>query len=446
MSVPLKILIVDDEINIRKTLALGLETEGHQVTAVPSSKDALQENLSNKFDMCFLDMRLGLESGLDLLPLLLEASPWLKIVVITAHGSIDNAVKAMRVGAFDYIEKPFTTSEIFATTRKVQTIVSLEDRIRELEGQLAKGSPDLSIHSKSPGMQKTIDLARSVAKTEATVLITGENGTGKSLLAKSIHSWSMRSKKAFAVVSCPSLSAELLESELFGHAKGAFTGAVRANPGRIASCEGGTLFLDEIGDMPLALQAKLLRFLQEREYEQVGDSTTRRADVRIIAATNVKLKEAVTSGRFREDLFYRLNVIQIPMLSLKDRREDIKELAETSLMAVKRDRKLLGFTEEALAKLSSYDWPGNIRELKNVVERAAILCRHETIEAKDLSIDEVAVLSQGKTANEKFPTLENLEETHIRKVLAVTRSMDQAAQTLGIDTVTLWRKRKKYGL
>lgn len=446
MSVPLKILIVDDEINIRKTLALGLETEGHQVTAVPNSKDAIQENASNKFDMCFLDMRLGLESGLDLLPLLLESSPWLKIVVITAHGSIDNAVQAMRIGAFDYIQKPFTSSEIFASTRKVETIVALEHRIQDLEGQLARGSAEFSIHSKSALMQKTIDLARSVAKTEATVLISGENGTGKSLLAKSIHAWSMRSKKPFAVVSCPSLSAELLESELFGHAKGAFTGAIRANPGRIAACEGGTLFLDEIGDMPLALQSKLLRFLQEREYEQVGDNTTRRADVRIVTATNVKLKQAVAEGRFREDLFYRLNVIQIAMPSLRERREDIQELAETALLAVKRDRKLLGFTNGAIERLASYDWPGNIRELKNIVERAAILSRHDMIDAKDLSIDEASSSRKSKVTNEKLSTLEDLEEAHIRKVLAVTRSMDQAAQTLGIDTVTLWRKRKKYRL
>ncbi|MBC7659781.1 MAG: sigma-54-dependent Fis family transcriptional regulator [Chitinophagaceae bacterium] len=446
MVASLNILIIDDELNIRRTLALALEAEGYTVKAVSNVQDAERENNVFKFDMCFLDMRLGTDNGIDLLPKLLEKSPWLKVVVITAYASINNAVEAMRRGAFDYIQKPFTSAQIYAVAQKVVTILSLERKVQDLEAELAKNNPEMEVQSCSLIMQKLISVARSVAPTDATVLITGENGTGKSVLAKAIHMWSLRKKKPFAVVSCPSLSGELLESELFGHNKGAFTGAIRNNPGRIEACEGGTLFLDEIGDLPMPLQAKLLRFLQDREYEHVGDNTTRRADVRVVAATNVKLKDAVKEGRFREDLFYRLNVIELGMPSLRERSEDIELLAEKCLIELRRDKRISGFSEGAMNLLRTYKWPGNIRELRNIIERAVILCRTEIVETSDLNIeDTTAALSKTKETV-KFETLEKIEEQQIRKVLAASRSMDQAAQYLGIDTVTLWRKRKRYGL
>ncbi len=446
MSIRLKILIVDDEINIRKTLAIALEAEKHSVTAVSNIKDALSENSASKFDMCFLDMRLGISSGLDLLPKLLEASPWLKVVIITAHGTIDNAVEAMRLGAFDYVEKPFSASEIFGATRKVETVLILEEKIRELELEIANGKPEMEIRSHSLIMRKVMDIARSAAPTDATVLISGENGTGKTMIAKAIHNWSPRGKKPFVVVSCPSLSAELLESELFGHSKGAFTGAFKSNPGRIEACEGGTLFLDEIGDMPLSLQSKLLRFLQERQYERVGDNTTRKADVRVVAATHVKLKEAVKAGRFREDLYYRLNVIEIVMPALRNRIEDIEPLADRFLASLRHDKKINGFSKTAMDKMKSYDWPGNIRELRNIIERAIIICHGDMIEGKDLSMDEPKSDFANTFDQNQMGTLEQIEEQHIRRVLASTRSMDQAAQVLGIDSTTLWRKRKRYAL
>jgi NtrC-family two-component system response regulator AlgB len=300
----LSILIVDDELSIRKTLGICLESEGHKVHAVANPKDAFNETAKVHFDMVFLDIRLGNENGIDLLPKLLEGCPWAKIIMITAHATIDSVVEAMRRGAFDYIAKPFTVPQVLSAVRKVTEIKSLEHQIQNLKYQIESGTEEPLYASHSPIMKRVMELAKAVAPSEATVLITGESGTGKGVVAKAIHQWSPRSTSHFATVSCPALSPHILESELFGHAKGAFTGATRQNQGRIAGCEGGTLFLDEIGDLPLLLQPKLLRFIQDREYESVGDHTTRHANVRVIAATNIDLMKAVHEGRFREDLFY----------------------------------------------------------------------------------------------------------------------------------------------
>ncbi|MRR14467.1 sigma-54-dependent Fis family transcriptional regulator, partial [archaeon] len=267
----LNILIVDDELNIRKTLALCLETEGYRVSAVSNFQDAISETTRRFFDMAFVDLRLGTDNGLDLIPVLLSGSPWLKIVVITAYASIDTAVEAMKRGASDYIPKPFTPAQVKLSVQKVAEVRALEQRIDALQADLRRMNIEVDLSSSNPIMQRTIELARQIAKAESIVLITGENGTGKSVLARAIHTWSNRADRPFAEISCPSLSAELLESELFGHVKGAFTGALRYNPGRVAMCEGGTLFLDEIGDLPLSMQSTILRFIQEREYARLGD-------------------------------------------------------------------------------------------------------------------------------------------------------------------------------
>lgn len=440
----LTILIVDDEPNIRKTLAICLETDGHKVTAVSNQKDALNEAEHIRFDMAFLDIRLGTDNGINLLQKILEKSPWIKVVMITAHASVDSAVEAMRRGAFDYLPKPFSAAQVLAAVKKVDEIRRLEKQIKSLQDQLKTGGNLTELKSHSVAMQRTLDLAKDVAASEATVLITGESGTGKGVLARAIHEWSPRAMNPFGTISCPALSPELLESELFGHAKGAFTGAARQNPGRIAGCNQGTIFLDEIGDLPLPLQPKLLRFIQDREFEAVGENITKRADVRIIAATNINLREAVKSGRFREDLYYRLNVIQIDMPSLRDRPEDIPLLAGRFLAEFTRNKPIIGFSDTALHALSNYPWPGNVRELRNVIERAAILCHDPTIEPKHFTLIGEPKPEQDRPA--QLCTLEELEEAHIRRVLAASRSMDEASRTLGIDTVTLWRRRKKYGL
>ncbi|MGN6370477.1 MAG: sigma-54-dependent transcriptional regulator [Phycisphaerae bacterium] len=443
----LNILVVDDEINIRKTLAFCLEGLGHKVVAVSNSADAKAEASRRSFDLAFVDLRLGAEKGIELIPDLLAQSPWMKVVVITAYASIDTAVQSMKSGSTDYLPKPFTPAQVKHITQRIAEMRRLEQNVAVLQETLGRSSPEVDIHATtSPAMQRAIHLAQQVATTDATVLVRGESGTGKGVLVRAIHGWSARAQKPFGVVSCPSLSAELLESELFGHVKGSFTSAVRDNPGRIATCEGGTLFLDEIGDLPIAIQPKLLRFIQDREYERVGEQITRHADIRVITATNVDLDKAVKEGRFREDLLYRLNVIQIEIPSLRERPEDIVPMAERMLVFFTRNRphKVLGFTPEASAILRRHAWPGNVRELRNVVERCAILVSGEWVGPELLpgSVSNAATTP----APGELISLDKLEELHIRRVLAATKSLDDAAEILGIDAATLWRRRKKYGI
>jgi NtrC-family two-component system response regulator AlgB len=439
---PLNILIVDDEINIRKTLAMSLEADGHAVIAVSNVRDAMDEAARRPFDLAFVDLRLGSELGLELVPGLMAQSPWIKVVIITAHGSIDTAVETMKKGASDYLTKPFTPAQVRLVTERVSRLRALEQKVAGLEENADHPEVEVSFKSASLAMQRAVALAREVAKNDTTVLLRGESGTGKGVLARAIHSWSHRAQKVFTTVSCPTLSSQLLESELFGHVRGAFTGAVQESAGRIAAADGGTLFLDEIGDMPIELQPKLLRFVQDREYERVGDSATRRADVRLITATNVKLQDAVRAGKFREDLLYRIAVVPIDMPPLRERTEDIPYLAERFLGVLGRGRGILGFSDEAMAAIKTYPWPGNLRELRNVIERAVILCRGERIGVELLPTNVVGG-SQEMGLGDPIP-LNKLEEMHIRRVLARSKSLEDAARTLGIDAATLWRRRRKY--
>ncbi len=442
----LNVLIVDDEANIRKTLAVCLESRGHRVTAVSNGKDARVETDRQVFDLAFVDLRLGTENGLALIPSILGVCPWIKIVVITAYASIDTAVEAMRRGATDYIPKPFTPEQVQLVTERVATVRGMEQRIATLKEDLERLHPEVSFSSQHPGMQRAVELARQVAASEAVVLLRGPSGTGKTVLARAIHGWSHRADKPFGTISCPTLSPDLLESELFGHVKGAFTGALRDNPGRVGACEGGTLFLDEIGDLPLALQPKLLRFIQDREYESVGDQRTKRADVRIVTATNTDLDKAVQDGRFREDLYYRLNVIQIDLPPLADRPDDVEALAKNMLefFSAQNHKVLKGYSDTAITALRQYSWPGNIRELRNVVERAAILCTTDTVQVEHLPVSVAPHTPQVQLGD--HVSLKTMEEQHIRRVVATTKTLQEAADILGIDQATLWHKRKQYGI
>ncbi len=442
----LKVLVVDDEAGIRKMLSICLESRGHAVKGVSNIKDALAEADRQVYDTAFIDLRLGTDNGMELIPAFLKTCPQMKIVVITAYATVDTAVQAMRLGAVDYLPKPFTPEQVDIVTERISSVRRMEEDISRLKDDLAKLRPEATFATGNPVMKQVLDTAKQVAPTDATILIRGGNGTGKTVLAKAIHSWSKRSGKPLAVVSCPSLSAELLESELFGHVKGAFTGAVRENAGRIAACEGGTLFLDEIGELPMSIQPKLLRFLQDREYERLGDQKTRHADVRIISATNADLEEAIRQGRFREDLYYRLNVIQLDMPSLSERTEDIIPLALDMLrfFGAQNHRFFKGFSPEAEALLKSYKWRGNLREMRNVIERAAIMCHSETVGAECFPF--VSRKQNQEIAVGDRVSLETIEEKHIRGIVASAASLQEAAEILGIDQATLWRKRKQYGI
>jgi NtrC-family two-component system response regulator AlgB len=442
----LDLLVVDDEPNIRRTLELHLLSSGHRVRTASSAEEAVRAAEREPFDVAFVDIRLGARSGLDILPRLRRSSPAGHLVVMTAYASLDSAVEALRNGAEEYLRKPFQPRELDLVLERLATFDLARRRLAAFEQGRTEEEPPPFLDSRSPALREVLATAERVAGSDARVLLRGESGTGKNVLAEHLHRASPRAQRPFVVVPCPAMPAELLESELFGHVRGAFTGATRDSNGRIALAEGGTLLLDEIADLPLPLQPKLLRFLEDRRYERVGDPTTRRADVRVLAATNRDLEEATRAGSFREDLLYRLNVITLELPPLRERAEDLVPLAESFLRHFSRrlGRPELSFSQAAEAALASHDWPGNLRELRNVVERAAILAPGPRIEPGDLGLAESeagTVAGVGARVS-----LAELEREHIRRVVASTASFREAASVLGIDETTLWRKRKQYGL
>jgi NtrC-family two-component system response regulator AlgB len=443
---PFQLLVIDDEVSLRRTLRTALESMGHSVAEAADSTQALAALRQQRFDLAFLDLRLGKEKGLDLLPRLLQIASGLHIVIITAHASLDSAIEAMRKGAFDYLPKPFTPNELRVVLDRSALVRGLRNRVAALEEQVGQLAPDVELKTEEPSMRSALDVAFQVAPTEATVLLRGESGTGKGVLARAIHARSKRASRPFVTVHCPSLSAELLESDLFGHTKGSFTGAVQEKIGKVDAANGGTLFLDEIGDLPLLLQPKLLRLIQDKAYERVGDPAQRTADVRIVAATNRDLEAEVRAGRFREDLFYRLNVIEVTLPPLRSRRRDLLPLARHLLgfFARQAGKVVTGLTPAAEEAIAAYSWPGNVRELRNAVERGVILTRDQTVGTEHLP----GQLMTAATARIEVGgpiTLEALEAEHIRRVVANSPSLEEAAESLGIDPSTLYRKRKRIG-
>jgi NtrC-family two-component system response regulator AlgB len=402
-------------------------------------------------------MNLGREKGLDILSEIQKLYPTIPVVMFTAQSTIKLAVEAIRRGAVDFLEKPFQREQFVTVLARLEKLRQMNQHIRKLELQVSETksqSLEPLFDFSTPVMREVMDMLLCAAKTPASILILGESGTGKSVAARAVHQQSHLADKPFITVSCPSLSKELLESELFGHVRGSFTGAIKDHWGKVRAAEGGTLFLDEIGDLPLEIQPKLLRLLQEREYERLGENVTRQANLRVIAATNRDLKKRVAEGAFREDLYFRLNVIAVEMPPLRARDGDLVRFAEhyENHFAAQCGRKLERLSAECIACIRNYSWPGNLRELRNAIERAVILAKHDGLSPADFPSEmrspeaPRAILDENSPGVGSLISLDKLEEIHLRKILERIPSLTEAAQILDIDQATLYRKRKRIGL
>jgi len=450
-------LIIDDDKTFRDATCFLIEDAGHYAEGAESGELGLTTLKEDKFDAILLDVNLGRENGLDVLMEIQKQYPQIPVVMFTAQGNVKTAVEAMRRGAVDFLEKPFQREQFLTVLARLQRLRSMSRQIEQLEQEVndtKAQNPEPIFDFTTTAMREVMDVLLRAAKTPATILICGESGTGKSVAARAVHRQSHLADKPFVTVSCPSLSRELLESELFGHVRGSFTGAVKDHWGKVKAAEGGTLFLDEIGDLPLEIQPKLLRLLQEREYERLGENVTRQADVRVIGATNRDLKKRVAEGAFREDLYFRLNVITVEIPPLRECEADLLRFAELYLkhFAAQCGRQFDGLSSETVASLRAHSWPGNLRELRNAIERAVIMARGGKLFPEDFSIElrrpnaAAAVNGESPVQVGSFTSLEKLEEAHLRKIIERTSSLSDAAEILGIDQATLYRKRKKIGL
>ncbi|HYM19441.1 MAG TPA: sigma-54 dependent transcriptional regulator [Candidatus Kapabacteria bacterium] len=434
-------LIIDDEPNILKTMSVALRSAGYDVTTYPLASNALTEIEHSRphYTSVFIDLMMHPIDGLTVLRRLQTLLPDVPSIIITAHGTIETAVEALKLGAYDYLQKPFDQRELLLITERV---------IRLSEVRAAHSSD--SFLTNDPELLSILKTAEKIAPSDLTVLIEGETGTGKELIADFIHRHSIRSGMPIIKLNCAALSPELIESELFGHAKGSFTSAIKDRVGLVEAANGGTLFLDEIGEMPTSMQAKMLRFLQNREFQRVGENNTRTSDVRIVAATNRNLEQAILEGTFREDLFYRLSAFRILVPPLRHRKDDIILLAEYFIIQAAKNGLTPEVSEEVKSALLSYEWRGNVRELENVMIRASVLASGErqiTLAHLPEYIAKPRISNvEDMGMNSGLESLEEVERKHITAILSKTTSLEEAARILGIDSATLWRKRKKYGL
>ncbi|MFN4260781.1 MAG: sigma-54-dependent transcriptional regulator [Gemmataceae bacterium] len=444
---PLRLLIVDDDQQLRDTLARRFQRHGMIVCVAGSGEEALKRVEETRCDVALLDLHLPGMSGIDLLVRLKEMQPELEAIMLTAHGSIETAIQAMKQGAYDYLTKPFHLPELEIHIEKAFDKVRLARRERQWIDQLRYESPRYRLIGSSAAMRKVVQLIEKVAPAGATVLIQGASGTGKELVARALHFNGPRRDRPLVTINCAALQETLLESELFGHEKGSFTGALQAKVGLVEVAEGGTLFIDEIAEMAPGLQAKLLRVLENGHFRRVGGTTELHADVRVVAATNKNLNEEQKAGRFREDLYYRLNVVTINLPPLRERREDIPELVEHFLsnrpIGTQRSR----IEEDALQALMQYDWPGNVRELANVLERAQILAENHVITLDDLPETIVAADRPAEAGSEHAQSLREVERRHVQAILQQEKGNKvQAAKVLGISRRALYRLIEKYHL
>ena len=440
-----KLLIVDDEKNIRASLVRFFQSLGHQASEAESGTSAVAMLADGQFDLVLTDFRMAEINGLELLKEVKRTHPDTLVILMTAYATVENAVAAMKAGAYDYLTKPFTLEQIQLTVERAIHLQGLRAENRALRATMDE-MPLLD--SKGPAMVRLLETAKQAAASDATILLSGESGTGKNVIARQIHRWSGRHTRPFVVVNCTTLSEELLESELFGHVRGAFTGAIKDKPGRLEAADGGTVFLDEIADLSAQLQTKFLRFVQEQSFERVGGDRTIRVDTRIIAASNRDLEAEVAARHFRDDLYYRLNVITLQVPPLRERREDIIPLAEWMLKSasIRNNRASMSLSPGAAAAIAKHKWPGNVRELRNALERAAVLTRGDVIQPDDLPDSLFRDASEALSGIPRSASLEDVEREHISRVLSESPTLDEAAATLGINATTLWRKRKRFGI
>lgn len=444
-----KLLVIDDEERLRKLLARILQLEDFDVLEAPTAKDGLRRLEHEVVDVVISDVKLPDGNGIDLTKTIKAAYPAIEIIVLTAYGTINDGVNAIKNGAFDYITKGDDNEKIIPLVNKAMDKAVLQRRVLELENKLSSKFGFDRIVGTSPAITSAIKLAQRVAATDTTVLILGETGTGKEVFAEAIHQASPRNAKPFVAINCSAFSKELLESELFGHKAGAFTGAVKDKKGLFEEANGGTIFLDEIGELDHDLQAKLLRVLESQQFIKIGDTKTTKVSVRILAATNRNLQDEVAQDHFRSDLFYRLSVFQVTLPALRDRKKDIGLLAKMFVhhFATKVNAHITGFTPDFLEKLEAYDWPGNVRELKNIIERAVILCDSNELDASLLPYEFDAALPAKASGNLSAFDLASVEKLHIQRVLNHTAgNRAEAARLLNIGVATLYRKLKEYGL
>ncbi|HEX9020806.1 MAG TPA: sigma-54 dependent transcriptional regulator [Nitrospirota bacterium] len=445
-----KLLIIDDERIALRNLEHVMKKEGYDVTGTQSGPNALKILDEQQFDVVLTDLRMEKVDGMQVLKKARELYPDAEVVMITGYATLDSAVEAMKHGAFYYIAKPFRLEEVRKVVKEAVQKVRLKTENRHLREQIETYQGRVKIITQDPTMQKLLDTARQIAPTDCNVLITGESGTGKELFARFIHVNSKRGGGPFFAINCGAFTEELLANELFGHEKGAFTGAHEAKRGIIEMATGGTLFLDEITEMSPSMQVKLLRVIQEREVLRVGGAGPLKVDVRFVAATNRDIHDAMKAGAFRQDLYFRLNVVSLRIPPLAERKDDIPLLSYFFLKkyAVIMKKEVTEITEEVIALLLNYDFPGNVRELENIIERGVALTNSNTVETGHLPEDlrELSIKTFRKREG-KIPSLDEQEEAYIKWVLAeVGGNKTLAAQTLGIDRVSLWRKLKKYGL
>ena len=448
------VLIVDDDSVHRTMLQTLIGGWGYDITEADDGSTAIKEVEKRPFDMVLMDVRMLKVSGLEALESIKDFNPAIPVTIMTAYSSVDTAVDALKKGAYDYLTKPLDFDKLRLTLERAMEHTRLKEENRLLKENLEKHFDMQNIIGRSPAMANLLETVAHVAPSEATVMITGASGTGKELIAGAIHFNSPRKDGPFVKINCAAITETLLESELFGHEKGSFTGADRRKEGRFYQANGGSLFLDEVSEMPLTMQVKLLRVLQERELTRVGGEKVIKVDVRVIAATNKNLADLITKGLFREDLYYRLNVVSLEIPSLRERRDDIPLLAQhfLKMFAAKNRKEIKGFTPRAMDQLIRYDWPGNVRELMNAVERGVVLALAEYLDNEDLTI----IQSPSQWPTEILPviddidndmTLEQVEKDTILRTLENTSgNKSMAARRLGITRKTLHKKLKKYGV